>query len=151
VTDRSTRPEELLAGVEIFASLPRRRVKKVAELSRTVEHDPGHKVAEEGLGALAFHLVLDGRAVVQRGERTLRTLGPGDYFGEISMIDGKPRSASVVAEGPLTTLVVPHHAFASLLDSEPEFARELLIHLCGRLREADARSDALAEGSDPTH
>jgi CRP/FNR family transcriptional regulator, cyclic AMP receptor protein len=142
VSDRSVRPEELLADVGLFSSLPRRRLKRIAEASRVVNHEPGKKVAAEGLGALAFHLVLEGTASVQKGDTTIRTLGPGDYFGEISMIDGKPRSASVVAEGPLTTLVVPHQSFSSLLESEPAFAHELLLLLCARLREADARSDA---------
>ncbi len=144
MSDRSPSPEEHLAGVTLFASLPRRRLKRIAGLSRTVEHEAGKKVAAEGLGALAFHLVLDGTAVVRRGDTTLRTLGPGDHFGEISMIDGKPRSVSVVAEGPLTTLVVPHQAFATLLESEPDFARELLLELCARLREAEARQDTSA-------
>ena len=139
---RSNSPEELLAGVPIFSSMHRRRLKRIAEASRTVDHEPGKKVAAEGLGALGFHLVLDGTALVQRRGTTIRTLGHGDYFGEISMIDGKPRSADVVADGPLTTLVVPHQAFVSLLDSEPGFARELLLQLCARLREADARGDA---------
>ena len=139
---RSNSPEQLLTGVPLFASLHRRRLKRIADLSQTVDHEPGKKVAAQGLGALAFHLVLDGNAVVQKRGSTIRTLGPGDYFGEISMIDGKPRSADVVAEGPLTTLVVPHQAFDSLLESEPGFARELLLQLCARLREADVRADA---------
>ena len=139
---RSNSPEELLAGVPLFSSLHRRSLKRIADASQTVVHDPGQKLAAEGLGALAFHLLIEGNAVVQKGGTTLRTLGPGDYFGEISMIDGKPRSASVVAEGRLKTLVVPHQAFVGLLDSEPGFARELLLLLCARLREADARSDA---------
>ena len=144
MSDPARDPEQLLGDIELFASLPRRRLKKMAELSRTVEHEPGHKVAAEGLGALGFHLVLAGKAVVRKGERTIRTLGRGDYFGEISMIDGKPRSADVVADGPLTTLVVPHQTFQSLLDSEPGFARELLLLLCARLREADARNETTA-------
>jgi CRP/FNR family cyclic AMP-dependent transcriptional regulator len=141
VSDRPTSPEELLAGVALFSSLPRRRLKRIAEASRTVDHQPGHKVAAQGLGALGFHLVIEGNATVQKDGRTLRTLGPGDYFGEISMIDGRPRSADVIAEGPLTTLVVQHEAFTTLLDTEPGFAKELLLQLCARLREADVRND----------
>ena len=142
MSDRPSSPEELLSGVGLFSSLSRRRLRKIADASRVVDHEAGKKVAAEGLGALAFHLVLEGTASVQKGGTTIRTLGPGDYFGEISMIDGKPRSATVVAEGPLTTLVVPHQSFASLLESEPAFAHELLLLLCARLREADARTDA---------
>lgn len=144
MSDPAGSAEELLARVGLFSSLPRRRLKKLAEVSRTVVHEPGRKVAAEGLGALGFHLVLDGTAHVRKGDRTIRTLGPGDYFGEMSMIDGKPRSADVVAEGSLTTLVIPHQPFVSLLDSEPGFVRELLLALCARLREADTRGDGAA-------
>ena len=140
MSDRSTSPEELLAGVELFSSLSRRRLKKLAEVSRIVNHESGTKVAAEGLGALGFHLVVEGAASVQQGGATIRTLAPGDYFGEISMIDGKPRSASVVAEGPLTTLVVPHQSFQSLLDSDSAFVRELLLLLCARLRATSVRA-----------
>lgn len=144
MSDQSTNAQELLAGVALFSTLSKRRLKKLADASRTVDHEPGKKVAAEGLGALAFHLVLEGTAVVQRHGTTLRTLGPGDYFGEISMIDGKPRSVSVLAEGPLRTLVVPHQSFTTLIESEPAIAHELLLLLCARLREAEARADATA-------
>jgi CRP-like cAMP-binding protein len=72
----------------------------------------------------------------------VRTLGPGDHFGEISMIDGKPRSATITATDDLTTLVVPHQDFEQLLRGDPDFARALLSTLCARLREAEARQPA---------
>ena len=135
----SNNAEDRLAQIELFAGLSKRQLKKLVSESREVHHDAGHRVAEEGLGALAFHLVLDGEAAVQQGGRTLRTLGPGDYFGEMSIIDGKPRSASVEATSALTTLAVPHQSFQTLLHDDPAFARSLLVMLCGRLREAEAR------------
>ncbi len=131
---------ERLAGTDLFQGLSRRHLKKVVELSQTVQHPPGRAVATEGLGALAFHLVLDGQAKVTSDHQEIRTLGPGDYFGEISMIDGKPRSASVEAVDQLTTLVVPHPVFLRLVDEEPTFAKSLLNLLCARIREAEARA-----------
>ena len=100
---------------------------------------PGREVATEGLGALAFHLILDGQAKVTSKDKEIRTLSPGDYFGEISMIDGRPRSASVEAVDQLTTLVVPHPVFLRLVDEEPTFAKSLLNLLCSRIRDAEAR------------
>ena len=132
-------PADRLAGTDLFQGLSSRHLRKVAELTQTVQHPPGREVATEGLGALAFHLILDGQAKVTSNHKEIRTLGPGDYFGEISMIDGKPRSASVEAVDPLTTLVVPHPVFLRLVDDEPTFAKSLLNLLCSRIREAEAR------------
>ena len=134
--------EDHLARTDLFSGLSRRTLKKLSSRSRVVEHDTGHRIAEEGLGALAFHLVLDGAASVSHGGQRIRTLGPGDYFGEMSVIDGKPRSADVEATEPLRTLVVPYQVFQELLDSEPTFTRALLDLLCSRLREAESRQPA---------
>jgi CRP/FNR family transcriptional regulator, cyclic AMP receptor protein len=132
--------EQQLASVDLFSGLSQRQLRKLIGRAREVQHTPGHEVATEGLGALALHLVLDGSATVTRQGQEIRTLGPGDYFGEISMIDGKPRSATITASGSLTTLVIPHAEFERILGDEPDFARTLLTTLCARLREAEARS-----------
>jgi len=104
-----------------------------------VQHPAGKVVAAEGDGALALHVVLDGTATVNVSGLDKRTLSTGDYFGEISLIDGKPRSATVTATTRLTTLAVPHLVFQSMLDDEPTCARGLLTVLCARLREAETR------------
>jgi len=132
-------PEDMLAQVDLFSGLSRRQVKKLFDHGRTVPHESGKQVSSEGLGALAFHLILDGRATVSVAGTEVRTLGSGDYFGEISMIDGKPRSATVTAVEPMTTLAIPHQDFERLLADEPDFARGLLVNLCARVREAEAR------------
>ena len=123
-----------LAAIDVFAGLSPRQLKKLAAQVREVHHDDGHQVSTEGKGALGFHLILDGHANVSSKGVQRRTLGPGDYFGEISLIDGRPRSATVVAEGPLHTAVIDNSTFQPLIDESPEFARSLLLALCGRLR-----------------
>ena len=134
-------PESRLSEIELFQGLSKRQLKKLVSESREVEHAAGHHVAEEGLGSLAFHLILEGEAEVRHGEQALRTLGPGEYFGEISIIDGKPRSATVAAgDDGLTTFAIPYQSFQNLLDDDPAFARALLTTLCARLREAELRS-----------
>lgn len=135
----SQSPEELLAQVDLFSGLSKRQLRKVVEAGRTVDHHAGHEVATEGLGALAFHLILSGRASVTAGGKEIRSLGVGDYFGEISMIDGRPRSATVTTDEAMTTLAVPHQKFQDLVADEPDFARSLLATLCSRLREAESR------------
>ena len=128
-----------LAAVPFFSGLSKRQRGKLAEESRVVSHETGREIATEGQGALALHVILDGTATVSIRGTEVRTLGAGDSFGEISMLDGKPRSATVTAETDLTTLAVPHVAFQQLLQEEPGFAAGLLKLVCARLREAEAR------------
>ena len=130
--------EEQLASVPVFAGLSRRQVGKLVDQSKETRHQAGRELAEEGEGALALHLITSGSASVSVRGESVRTLSEGDYFGEISLIDGKPRSATVTAETDLTTLAVPHVAFQKLLEEEPGFAAGLLQLLCQRLREAEA-------------
>jgi CRP/FNR family transcriptional regulator, cyclic AMP receptor protein len=131
--------DSTLAAVPIFAGLSKRQRSRLLNGSRIVQHPVGKQVAAEGEGALALHVVLGGAAVVTVGDHEKRTLSTGDYFGEISLIDGQPRSATVTATEPLTTLAVPYQVFQSLLDDDPTCARGLLNVLCARLREAEAR------------
>lgn len=132
--------EAVIASVDLFRDLSKSQLKRLAEASIEVSHPPGKAVATEGRGGLAFHLILEGSATVSKDGRVLRTLGPGDYFGEISMIDGLPRSATVTALEPLKAVAIPHVDFEGVIDDDPEFARHLLKTLCARLREAEARA-----------
>jgi len=134
VKDRQAR----LAQVPIFSGLSSRQLAKLADASRTTTHQAGHEIAKEGEGALALHIILDGTAAVTLHGRPRRELHAGDYFGEISLIDGKKRSASVTATTDLHTLAVPHGPFRQLLETEPGFAAGLLTLVCSRLREAEA-------------
>jgi CRP-like cAMP-binding protein len=137
---RDQRSESLIAEVDLFRDLSKAQLKRLTRASSEVSHPAGKQVATEGEGALAFHYILDGRATVTKNGRELRSLGPGDYFGEISMIDGRPRSATVMVVEPLRVLAIPHQDFEQVIDDDPGFARHLLKNLCARLREAEARS-----------
>ena len=132
--------EAIIANVDLFQDLSKAQLKRLASASTEVSHPPGKAVATEGRSGLAFHLIIEGSATVSKDGRELRTLGPGDYFGEISMIDGRPRSATVTAHEPLKAMAIPHQDFEAVIDEDPEFARRLLKTLCARLREAEARA-----------
>lgn len=132
--------EDQLAAVPVFAGLSHRQLGKLVDQSKETRHQAGHELAKEGEGSLALHLITSGSASVSVRGAAVRTLHEGDYFGEISLIDGRPRSATVIAETDLTTLAVPHLAFQQLLEDEPGFAAGLLKLLCTRLREAEAKS-----------
>jgi len=127
--------DDELARVPLLSSLSRRQRGKLLAGSKVVEHAAGLEVTVEGAGAVALHVVLDGEANVSVRGREVGTLGPGEFFGEISMIDGKPRSATVTAGESLRTLYVPHAAFTGLVENEAAVAKELMLALCGRIRE----------------
>lgn len=129
---------EALGSTDLFSSLDRRALNRVADSMRTVHHEAGKTLATQGESGIAFHLILDGTATVTVEGRPTHQIGKGDYFGEISMIDGEPRSATVVVDAPLTTAALTAWEFRPLLDEEPSVARALLLHLCRRLRSSES-------------
>ena len=144
MTGASRTPEELLTAIDLFAGLSKRDAKKFLARSREVTHAKGKRVTGEGDPGYGFHLILTGRATVSQDGRTIRTLGEGDYFGEISMIDGRPRSATVTVDEDVRALALDHADFEKLLDEQPDVARGMLKTLCSRLREAEASAGSAA-------
>lgn len=135
-----------LAGVDLFSSLTRRDLTRIARSGRVVDHRPNKEVVAEGRQGIAFHLILEGSADVEIGGRSRARLRAGDYFGEISILDGKPRTATVRARSDgLRTFVITASEFRQLLDERPQVARALLVTLCRRLRDAEAEIKARAQ------
>ena len=130
---------ERLRSVPLFEGLSDRELRDVLARARVVEHPADGEIVEEGRGGAGFHLILDGTASVVRGGQVRGTLGPGDYFGEISLIDGKPRSATIRAQSEVKTLSVPAWNFMPLLDAHPSMARKLLVGLCQHVRAMESR------------
>jgi CRP/FNR family transcriptional regulator, cyclic AMP receptor protein len=128
---------ELLRAVPLFQDLSRREVRKVAEAGRELEFPAGRMVVQEGSVASDFYLILSGRATVSRRMRRIRSLEPGDFFGEISVLDGGPRSATVVAETRLLVFRLDRPAFLRVLNSEGSIGRKLLQGMAERLRTAE--------------
>jgi len=129
---------ERLAGVDLFKGLARKELRVIAGLAKALSFPEGAVVAEEGKPGGRFFLILDGEAKVTVRGRTRRTLRAGDYFGEISLIDGEPRSATIMAATPLRTLALAEWNFRSALLTNPGIARKLLVELCRRLRSAES-------------
>ena len=131
------RGADLLARVPIFAGLTKRHLRSVVGISREQQFRERETIAEEGKPGDDFYVILSGQAkVVQRG-RTIANLIPGDFFGEIALLDGGPRSASVVAETPLQTMTVNRKPFHSMLQREPTIVLKMLEEVAGRLRNAE--------------
>lgn len=129
-----------LASTDLFHSMSKRSLNQLVKAGREVKHPDGHEVILEGAGAVGFHLITAGTARVTSGGSVRRTLSVGDYFGEISVIDGRPRSASVEAVAGLTTFVIDSTMVKQLVADNPDFAHQLLVILCTRLREAEKRA-----------
>jgi CRP/FNR family transcriptional regulator, cyclic AMP receptor protein len=133
---------DMLKTARLFEGLSKKDIAEVARCSKEIEHAAGAEVVREGSKGVGFHLILAGRVRVSRNGRKLRELGPGDTFGDISLIDGGPRTASVFAVTPLRLLSMMSWEFKPLLIEHPEMAYKLLLRVCGMLREAESRPPA---------
>jgi CRP/FNR family transcriptional regulator, cyclic AMP receptor protein len=129
---------DVLAGLPLFARVGKRRLRKVASLAQIQEFSPGGVVVQIGEPSNAFYLILGGRAKVVGKSR--RTLGIGDYFGEMGLIDGEPRSATIAADGELQVLKLPRRPFLKLLNQEPQIATAMMAELAARIRSLEKHS-----------
>ena len=125
---------EMLGSVGLFEGLSKKELAQIHRQARIGEFPAGDVVVNEGETGVGFHLILSGRAKVLSGKRTISTLGPGDFFGELSLIDRGPRTATVVAQTPLKTLSLVSWEFMPLLDRNPPIMRKLLVEVTRRLR-----------------
>jgi CRP-like cAMP-binding protein len=123
---------------DLFGPLRKRALRQVASAARVAVHSPGQEVTAEGDGGVAFHLVLEGTGEVTVKGKKLGKIGPGDYFGEIALIDGKPRTATVTASSELRTAGLSAWQFRPLLHEIPGLAESLLMVLCERIRNEQA-------------
>ena len=130
--------ETQLRRVPLFGAMTDAAIASIAELAETAEFGAGARLTVEGEPGDAFFALTAGAALVSRGGVTVRSLGPGDFVGEISLIDGKPRTATVTATAPIRALVLRRDAFLSLIDRFPSVRLGVLMALTERIR-SDAR------------
>ncbi len=129
---------EVLRKVPLFSGLSQRQLEQIAKLADEVEVPAGKQLATVGDVGHELFIIVDGEASVRaRGGRT-RRLGNGDFFGEMSLIDGGPRSATVEAATPMKLLVLSHREFWSLLNEAPQVTGKIMRALSQRLRDAEA-------------
>ena len=133
-------PVAALARVSLFADMGRRQAEQIARLLKERRFAKGQTVIMEGSGGAAFFLIDSGQATVSRKGVDLATLGPGDYFGEIALIDGGPRSATVTAATDLVCYGLTFWEFRPLVEANGTIGWKLLQALAKRLREADGKA-----------
>ena len=132
-------PVDALERVPLLAGLTKRDRQRLAQslLERTFA--PGKQVVVAGRGGVGFFIIVEGKAIVSVGDRVVRALGPGDFFGEMALLDGGQRSATVTADTELRCLGMTTWNFKGFVRDNPPVAWALLQSLAGRLREETTR------------
>ena len=125
---------DALSTIPLFSNLSMRQLRKVGKGVLEHQYEPGTTIVREGGRTATLFVVLEGSAKVVRGGRTISHRKPGEFFGEISMIDGRARAASVIAETPMRCLVLHQESLRQLILTEPSVAWAMLESLATRLR-----------------
>jgi len=132
----------MLRKVPLFSTLNDKQLKTMAAGGKNMLFSPGQEIVQEGMNGVGFFLILDGSVRVRKGKKTLAELKTGDFFGEMSLFDEKPRSATVEAVSETRCLAVAAWSFIAMVRSDPDIAVNLMKELAARLR---ASNKALAE------
>ena len=131
-------PVDALQRVPLFADLNQREVRQIARLFKRRTFPAGETVVQEGSGGAAFYVIESGEATVFVAGKEYSTLGPGDYFGEIALIDEGARSATITAADELVCYGLTYWDFRPLLMENAAICWKLLQFMVGRLRAAEA-------------
>jgi CRP/FNR family transcriptional regulator, cyclic AMP receptor protein len=124
---------ELIKGVPLFAECSRKELGEVAGIADEIDLREGKELTKQGKPGREFFILVEGTADVKKGSRRVNRLGPGDFFGEISLIRHTPRTATVVATSPVRTLVITERSFQTLLEHQPGIQNKVMSALAARL------------------
>lgn len=136
---KDTKLEEL-SRMWLFSACTKKELGVIGRATEETEVAAGKELTKEGATGHEFFLILDGEASVRKNGRKVATLGPGQYFGELALLDRGPRNATVTAETPMKLLVIPQREFSAVLDEVPGMSHKLLRAMAERLRAADAKA-----------
>lgn len=128
---------DLLRSVPLFRGLNQSQLRALAKYTDAHRARRGSALTKQGRHGWEAFLVVDGKARVEVDGKAVADVGVGDFVGELSLIDGKPRTATVIAETPMTLLVIRGRDFKFLRQTIPGLQDKLLVTLCARLRQAD--------------
>jgi len=125
---------DALARCPFFEGLSRGELLELAKVTEDMEVEAGKVLTREGQSGSEFFVIVDGEVSVTKDGQEIRTLGPGDFFGEIALLEDTPRTATVVAKTPLRFFVLTRQSFRSMLAHQPELERKVLAALEERVR-----------------
>jgi CRP-like cAMP-binding protein len=124
---------ELIRKAPLFSRCSRRQLQEVAKLADEIDLREGKQLTREGERGREFFVLLEGEAEVRQKGRKIRTLGKGDFLGEIALVSKAPRTATVTLTKPTRALVITAQSFDRLLRTSPEIQRDVLEALAERL------------------
>ncbi len=131
---------EVIARVPLFSGLDRRELERVADAFKERRYRAGETMASEGQKGVGFFVIAEGTASVSVGGEPRGSLGPGDHFGEIALIDEGARTATIVAETDLICYGMTFWDFKPVVEADGRIAWKLLQALAGKLRAAEQRT-----------
>jgi len=126
---------EALRAIPLFSGMSDRSIEIIADIVREASFSAGASLVREGEPGETFMVIREGTATVDQGGRKLRDLGAGDFLGEIALVDGGPRTASVTAVEPVEALVIDRSGFSRLMNEFPVIRFDLVSALTQRLRQ----------------
>lgn len=125
--------ENHLESIELFGELTNRERKAVSRLMTETTVKPGRNLMVEGTAGREFVIIMEGEATVRREGRVIARVGAGDFLGELAVIAGVPRTATVTADTEMQVSVLNRREFSALLDQQPKLARKILVGAVKRL------------------
>ena len=128
---------ETLPNIELFSELSKKELKNIAGLMTPIQVKKGRVLTEEGAPGREFMIIVEGLATVRRKGKVLAQLGPGDFFGELAVVAGMPRTATVTADTDMILETLNRREFSSLLDESPRLAKKILVGAVRRLHEIE--------------
>lgn len=136
---RSDTKLDHLARMWLFSACSKKDLTTIGKAADEVKVPKDKILMEEGKPGHEFYLILEGEAAVIRKGKKVVTLGEGKYFGELSLLDRGPRSATIRAETDMNLLVLGQREFSAVLDEVPGMAHKLLAAMAERIRDADTK------------
>lgn len=129
---------ELIKGVPLFAELDNKHLDEVASIADEIDLPGGRDLTVEGKPGREFMVIIEGEATVRRGDQEINRLGAGDFFGEIALLEDRPRTATVTAETPIRALVITDRSFRTLLEHSPDIEDKVQSARTARLAPDDS-------------
>jgi CRP-like cAMP-binding protein len=132
--------DQNIASIWLFSECSAKEIRSISAVTDAVSVPVGRALVKEGTIGRELYLIVSGTASVQRNGRQVAVLGPGQHFGELSLLDRRPRNATVISKTPMELLVIGQRQFNGLLDTIPTLARKLIAAMASRMREQDAKA-----------